>query len=131
MGIHDHCTPGLASEIAMTAAAMDSFEEAQANLSQQGIFLNVKTIQTIVYKYAQRARLMQKAGTVVYDVSLRGRRVVISTDGGRVRIRKNKRGKKTNKGRNRKRKQCTIGFLIMQVKVVCGVSGEHHHIYCH
>ena len=101
LGIHDHCTPGLASEIAMTAAAMDSFEEAQANLSQQGIFLNVKTIQNIVYKYAQRARLMQKAGTVVYDVSLRGRRVVISTDGGRIRIRKNKRGKKTNKGRNR------------------------------
>ena len=101
LGIHDHCTPGLASEIAMTAAAMDSFEEAQANLSQQGIFLNVKTIQNIVYKYAQRARLMQKAGSVVYDVSLRDRRVVISTDGGRIRIRKNKRGKKTNKGRNR------------------------------
>ncbi len=101
LGINDHCTPGLASEIAMTVSAMDSFEEAQANLSQRGIFLNVKTIQNIVYKWAQRARLMQKAGSVVYDVSLKGRRVVISTDGGRVRIRKNKRGKKTNKGRNR------------------------------
>ena len=101
LGIHDHCTPGLASEIAMTVSAMDSFEEAQANLSQRGIFLNVKTIQRIVYKWAQRTRLIQKAGTVTYGVSLKGRRVVISTDGGRIRIRKNKRGKKTNKGRNR------------------------------
>ena len=80
---------------------MDSLEEARANLSQRGIFLNVKTIQSIVYKWAQRARRMQKAGAVVYYVSLNGRRVVISTDGGRVRIRTNKRGKKTNKGRNR------------------------------
>ena len=63
LGIHDHCTPGLASEIAMTVSAMDSFEEAQANLSQRGIFLNVKTIQRIVYKWAQRTRLIQKAGT--------------------------------------------------------------------
>ena len=47
LGINDHCTPGLASEIAMTVSAMDSFEEAQANLSQQGIFLDVKTIQNI------------------------------------------------------------------------------------
>lgn len=101
LGIHDHCTPGLASEIAMTVSAMDSFEEAQANLSQRGIFLNVKTIQRIVYKWAQRVRLIQKAGAVTYGVSLKGRRVVISTDGGRIRIRKNKRGKKTNKGRNR------------------------------
>ena len=72
LSINDHCTPGLASEIAMTVSAMDSFEEAQANLSQRGIFLNVKTIKNIVYKWAQRTRLIQKSGTVVYDVSLRG-----------------------------------------------------------
>lgn len=33
--------------------------------------------------------------------SLAGKRVVVSTDGGRTRIRKNKRGKKTKKGRRR------------------------------
>ena len=49
LGINDHCTPGLSSEIAMTVSAMDSFEETQANLSQRGIFLNIKTIQNIVY----------------------------------------------------------------------------------
>ncbi len=35
--------------------------------------------------------------------SLAGKRVVISTDGGRLRVRKNKRGKKTKKGRSRYR----------------------------
>ncbi len=33
--------------------------------------------------------------------SLAGKRVVISTDGGRLRVRKNKRGQKTKKGRSR------------------------------
>jgi hypothetical protein len=33
--------------------------------------------------------------------SLAGKRVVISTDGGRLRVRKDKRGKKTKKGRSR------------------------------
>ena len=56
---------------------------------------------------------MQKAGSVVYDVSLKGRRVVISTDGGRIRIRKNKRGKKTNKGRNRFWKEQSAEAILL------------------
>ena len=42
-------------------------------------------------------------GSELYELgeTVNGRRVVISTDGGRIRIRKNKRGPKTKKGSNR------------------------------
>jgi len=101
LGIHHRCTPALADRVAQLSAAMASFEEAQEQLRYQGIHLSVKTIITITYQYAQRVRCAQKAGSIDFGTDVSGRRVVISTDGGRIRIRKNKRGKRTKKGRNR------------------------------
>ena len=101
LGIYDHCTPGLISEIGATVAAACSFEEAKDTLLRNGIELDVKTIRDLAYRMAQRARALQQAGVINYGENLQGRRVVISTDGGRVRTRKKKRGKKTKKGRNR------------------------------
>jgi len=101
LGIHDHCTPGLTSEVGATVAASCSFEEAKDTLSRRGIDLDPKTIRNLSYRMAQRVRLLQQAGQFDFGEDLQGRRVVISTDGGRVRIRTKKRGKKTKKGRNR------------------------------
>ena len=101
LGVHHRCTPALADRVAQLSAAMASFEEAQEQLRHQGIHLSVKTITTITYQYAQRVRYAQKAGSIDFGADVSGRRVVISTDGGRIRIRKNKRGKRTQKGRNR------------------------------
>ncbi|OQY08552.1 MAG: hypothetical protein B6I22_00005 [Desulfobacteraceae bacterium 4572_123] len=89
------------SEIGATVAAACSFEEAKDTLLRNGIELDVKTIRDLAYRMAQRARELQQANVINYRENLQGRRVVISTDGGRVRIRKKKRGKKTKKGRNR------------------------------
>lgn len=101
LGIHHRCTPALADRVAQLSAAMASFEEAQEQLKYQGIHLSVKTIASMAYQYAQRARCAQEAGSIDFGADVSGRRVVISTDGGRIRIRKNKRGKRTQKGRNR------------------------------
>jgi hypothetical protein len=101
LGIYDRCTPGLISEIGQTVAALGSFEEAQQALANQGVVLDVKTISDIAYRMAARARQLQHADAATYGDNLQGQRVVISTDGGRVRIRKNKRGPKTKKGRTR------------------------------
>jgi len=101
LGIHDRCTPMLISEIGETVATVGSFEEAKGALSRRGVELDVKTIRDIAYRMAQRARAIQQAGALDYKEDLHGRRVVISTDGGRVRTRRKKRGKKTKKGRNR------------------------------
>ncbi len=103
LGIYDHCSPALASEAAKLAAAMNSLEDARTQLLEMGVSLSVKQIATIAYQFSQRARLRQKAGGMGISASLAGKRVVVSTDGGRVRIRTNKRGKRTKKGRRRYR----------------------------
>jgi len=90
----------------MVGAALCSLEEAQQMLQGRNCELNIKTIRNIIKRYAIRARLSQEHdGDALFldaqDVA--GRRIVVSTDGGRVRIRKNKRSRKTKKGRNRYR----------------------------
>jgi hypothetical protein len=103
LGVHDHCTPALASEVAQLAAAMNSLEDARVQLQAMGVELSKNQIADIAYAFAQRARLTQQIQGMGIRGSLTGKRVVISADGGRVRIRTNKRGKRTKKGRRRYR----------------------------
>jgi hypothetical protein len=101
LGVCDRCSPALASEVAQLAAAMSSFEDAQARLRQMGVEMSIQRIANVAYHFAQRARSRQLVEGMGIEGSLAGKRVVISVDGGRLRIRKNKRGKKTKKGRSR------------------------------
>lgn len=104
LGIHDHCTPLLASEIAQAAAALCSFEEARHMMESRGCALNIKTVRNVTKRFASRARLGQKADPVIEVLraeDLKGRRVVLSSDGGRLRIRTAKRGCRTKKKRSR------------------------------
>ena len=103
LGIHDRCSPALASEVAKLAAAMNSLEDARGHLKEMGVKLSVKQIATIAYHFSRRARQDQQTGAMGISGSLKGRRVVISTDGGRVRIRQDKRGRRSKKGRRRYR----------------------------
>ena len=103
LGVCDRTTPALASEVAQLAAALCSFEDAQARLRQMGVNLSIRRIANVAYHFAQRARSRQELEGMGIEGSLAGKRVVISTDGGRLRVRKNKPGKKTPKGRSRYR----------------------------
>ena len=103
LGVCDRTTPALASEVAQLAAALSSFDDAQARLRQMGITMSVRRIANVAYRFAQRARSRQELDGMGIEGSLAGKRVVISTDGGRLRVRKNKRGQKTKKGRSRNR----------------------------
>jgi len=103
LGVCDRCTPALASEVAQLAAALGSFEDAQSRLRQMGVKMSIRRITTVAYHFARRARRGQELEGMGIGGSLAGKRVVISTDGGRLRVRKNKRGKKTKKGRSRYR----------------------------
>jgi len=100
LGIYDHLTPGLSSEICLMATALSSFEEAQAVLLERGKEISVKRIRDITVRYAERSRLSQSTQDIFSNETVSGCRVVISTDGGRIRIREKKRGPKTRKGRN-------------------------------
>ena len=104
LGIHDHCTPGLASRISLASAALCSLEEARHMLAEQGCALDIKKVRNVVKRMAARARLAQKQedSPLCWDTKeTKDRRVVVSTDGGRLRIRKKKRGPKTKKGYSR------------------------------
>lgn len=101
LGMYEHYTPGITSEISLFATVTSSFEEARQLLKAEGHEFNIKTIRAITLSYAARARAALHAQEGGFPETLSGCRVVISTDGGRVRIRHNKKGAKTKKGRRR------------------------------
>ena len=73
-------------------------------LALRGCVLNIKTIRTVVKRFAARARLAQPVDDQLgRDAcgAIEGRRVVVSTDGGRLRLRKKQHGPKTKKGYSR------------------------------
>ena len=101
LGIYDRCTPALASEVSLLAAMLGSLAEAQDVLAARGVELDTKTVRLIAYRYAARARLVQQIERTAFADTVAGRRVVISSDGGRLRLREPKRGPQTKKGRRR------------------------------
>ena len=101
LGIYDRCTPALAAEVSLCASMLGSLEEAQDVLATRGVELDTKTVRLIAYRYAARARLEQQIERTAFEDSVSGRRVVISSDGGRLRLRETKRGPQTKKGRRR------------------------------
>jgi hypothetical protein len=102
-GVDDGCTLGLASDVSKLVAVLGSLEEVEQLLKERGHGLSINTIRGIAYRFAAKARAIQRAGQLDWGESVAGRRVVVSTDGGRLRIRATKRGPKTAKGRNRYR----------------------------
>jgi len=100
LGICDHCSPSLAGDLAELTALLGSFQEARSLLRQRGISLSVNKLRAVVYHYARRVRLAQPTAKMFPGESLKGRVVVITTDGGRLRIRKDRKAK-TKKGRKR------------------------------
>jgi hypothetical protein len=102
-GVQDRCTAAVASEVSKLVAMLGSLEEVEQVLSDRGRPLDFKTIRTIAYRFAARARAAQRAGGLNWGETVAGRRVVLSTVGGRIRFRTTKRGPKTAKGRNRYR----------------------------
>lgn len=86
LGFMGRRSPALASDIARAAAELASFEEAEWSLNTRGIDVDDKTVRGIAYRFADaglEARLAEDAETE----QLKGKRVVVAFDGGRVRTR--------------------------------------------
>jgi len=101
LGLYGHYTPGLAAELSFAATVTSSYDEAQQLLHDRGHSLDRKTLRSVTMSYGARARAAVFAKADRMTESLTGRRVVIATDGGRMRIRQKKKGPKTSKGRHR------------------------------
>ena len=80
---------------------LGSLDEAQAVLADRGVALETTTVRLIAYRYAARTRLEHQIAPTAFEASVAGRRVVISSDGGRLRLRETTRGPKTKTGRRR------------------------------
>jgi hypothetical protein len=80
---------------------LGSMKEAQNVLLERGIKIDIKALYRITYRFAERARLTQQLKGMGFDEEMAGRRVVVSMDGGRIRLKEKKRGPKTAKGRTR------------------------------
>jgi hypothetical protein len=100
LGIHDRCSPALASEAGQLVALLGSFAEAQRLLKWRGCSMAINTLRRMAYHYTARVRLAQQANKAACQKGVEGRLVVLSCDGGRIRIRKDRKAK-TKKGRKR------------------------------
>ena len=101
LGINERCTCGFAAEVTLLAAMLGSLAEARDVLAQRGVRIDIKVLRRITYRFSERARLSQRLKGLSFDEHVAGRRVVVSMDGGRIRLREKKRGQKTAKGRSR------------------------------
>lgn len=98
LGIICGRTPAAIEQVSKLVSLASSLEEARMLLADHGYRMSVASICRLVYYISALVRAAQKAGTAQVSGNLEGRNVVISIDGGRIRIRKNKR-KRTKKGR--------------------------------
>mgnify|MGYP003328796047 CR=1 FL=1 len=100
LGIHHSVSNELSTYIAMLCAALSSYDEVKTLLAKEGVRLSIELIVKISKKISKLSRMYQSAEK--YSMGFNNKNtVVISVDGGRVRIRNKKRGRKTAKKRNR------------------------------
>ena len=101
LGISERMSPATLDLLAKSAASLGSIRDAQGALADQGINVSVTRISTAVRAAAVAARTLRTNDISLQTLEIKGRKIVASIDGGRLRIRKDKKGKKTTKGRTR------------------------------
>lgn len=95
LGFIERTSANLASNAIQLAILCPSFEIARKVLHEQGIALDIKTIQRLCKKFGQGA--MKNRGEISFDshlLDLKELTVLICMDGGRLRQRRRKRGRK-------------------------------------
>lgn len=108
MGFGKGCSPGLQYTVARIVALSPSIKVAQKELRRQGLKLDYKTVRRIakqlgaqVLALRQRELLAWRAGWLPAGREFAGCRVSVQIDGGRIRMRHNK--KHLGKGKKGKR----------------------------
>jgi len=109
-GFGKGCSPALQYKVARIVALSPSMEVARKELGREGIQLDKKTVRRIAEQLGtqllalrQRELLAWRAGLLAAGSDFVGRRVVVQIDGGRIRVRENKK-KRTGRVANKKRR---------------------------
>jgi len=112
LGLHQRETPAAVARMARASAVLGSFEEAVWILRAEGIEVSVNRLRTLVAGTGRMLRQLSESGSLSAQGNVSGKRVVVTADGGRVRLREKKRGK-TKKGRQRFQPQWREPRLFM------------------
>lgn len=107
LGMSEGLTPEVLSTIARYGAIAGSFEAARTTLIDWGINISLKRIERLTYYFGKIGIILRESkltslelGSLPIRNILKDQRVVIAVDGGRTRIRINKKGRrkvKTNR----------------------------------
>jgi hypothetical protein len=108
LGVMNRATPALASEVARQSVRTASFAEAKEALAERGIGITKETVRALTVKVGEEALRQREArceaaarGETFSDEFV-GKRLVISADGGRLRLREGgQQGRKGKKARRR------------------------------
>ena len=100
LGIANGFTAGVRQRMMKCAALLGSYEEAVQMLDDEGIRICVNTLRKVTAGMGEMLARLTKSGSVKVSGNAAGRRIVVTTDGGRVRLREKRRGK-TKKGHKR------------------------------
>ena len=100
LGIAGHYTPRMRNQMAKASVLLGSYEEAAEMLAEQGIDVSVNQLRSVTAGMGQMLQKRTTQGSLTVAGNVSGRRIVVSLDGGRVRLRERRRGK-TKKGRKR------------------------------
>jgi hypothetical protein len=107
LGIADRVSPATRSEIALHVVQAASYRAAAAMLARRGLSCDVSSLVRLSTATADASTRLRDAALaaalrvpVPSDGPLAGKRVRVSLDGGRVRIRRTHRGRKTAQGRH-------------------------------
>lgn len=112
LGFSEGSSPALASRVARMSALLPSFQMAREELARDGVPLNIKEVRRIaeqqgfeLLRTRKRDIDSYRAGLMPRGMQLRGKRVGVAIDGGRVRTRvvvRKKRDKRTGQKRRQK-----------------------------
>ncbi len=111
LGIRHQATPALASLVAKQSVRCGSFEEAREALEEQGVHMDAKGVRRLALDFGDDAleqreeRRAAAARGESFSDEFVGKRVVISIDGGRLRLREG--GRRGRKGKNGHRRYQT------------------------
>jgi hypothetical protein len=100
LGIQERFPPGVRMRMANAAALLGSYEEAATMLAGEGIVVCVNTLRKVTAGLGRMLKRLTQQGLLKVAGTVAGRRIVVTMDGGRVRLRERRKGK-TKKGRQR------------------------------
>ena len=100
LGISSGLTPRVRQRLAKASALLGSYEEAAEMLSGEGLVVTVNTLRAVCGVIGRKLVQLTKDGSVKVGGNTANRRIVVSLDGGRVRLREPRKGR-TKKGRKK------------------------------